>query len=298
MSIINGQQFANTTFPDEIQNLPTFTDISEATSTDKTNYIKYIKALLGEDYVTAGEYYNNLSDEFKLNAQKMNQLSDTIGAIQAVFNNTSTFTNILTDKQNKWESIINKFTYLGDWQEIESYSASATYNVGDLVYYNNSNKVWKCIQNTTAGLIPQENTYWTQWYLKNNMVSYTNNGRTLLYIANQNISTISNPSTDFASDNPQWMQLSFIGNTGANGEQFSFEGEYESDKTYQTGNLVEYNQNCYSSLTDDNIGNTPDVSTSDWKLEFQFTMKQIPVQSTMPTNQISGDIWFQTIELS
>ena len=43
MSTVNGKTFANTSFPNTIQSLPTFTDLS---ALDQDNYLNYLKQIL------------------------------------------------------------------------------------------------------------------------------------------------------------------------------------------------------------------------------------------------------------
>lgn len=294
MSTVNGNVYPNTTFPDSIQTLPTFTDLSSA---DQANYINYLKSVMAGDISQANTYLNQITNTAVINANKLNILSDTINAIQQVYSSTTAFTDIVNAKQAEWLNIINKFGYIGDWVFPLTYSSTSTYNVGDVVFYNNA--CWRCkVNGTTGSNIPSEGTYWTRTYLKNNIVGYTDSttGRYMLYIAITNISTQDNPYVNQESTNAQWGKLTLLGDVGNNGQGFMFKEAWDSTVSYSMGNLVIYNNNAYSSLQNNNLNNNPATATSYWKQEFITSMAQIPVQSAMPANQQNvGDLWFQLI---
>lgn len=287
MSQINGNVYPNTTFPDSIQTLPTFTDLSSA---DQANYINYLKAVLAGNISQANTYLNQITNTAIVDANKLNILADTINAIQQVYSSTTTFTNIVNEKQAEWQNIINEFSYVGDWIEPEEYT-SKVYNKGNIVLYNN--KCWICkVNGTVSTNPPAEGIYWTQYYKKYSMVGYADieSNRYMLYVALDNISTNINPY-----ESEQWGVLTLLGDIGANGEGFLFENEWDSTKSYSLGNLVVYDGNAYSSSQNNNLNHRPDVSTAYWQKEFETTMKQIPVQSEQPTNQNVGDLWFELL---
>lgn len=295
MSIVNGQSFPNTTFPDSIQSFQTFTDL---TSEDETNYINYIKALITGDYVTANSYLSNIAPTAIINAEKLNQISDTVAAIQAVYQNTAEFSTIVNQKQAEWQNIINHFSYVGMWVAPVLYDNSAAYAIGDLVIYNS--KTWKCIIDTTGNNVPQINSsYWEQYYYKNNIVGYYDStvDRTLYYIASLDIGTAEDPKTNYASENPQWIQLSVMGIAGENGKGFLWEGEWDGSVTYSTGNLITYDNKCYKSLQDSNINHAPNESPTWWEVQFNFELDAILVQETAPTSPTANPIWFKTISI-
>ena len=288
MSQVNGNVYPNTTFPDSVQTLPTFTDLSSA---DQSNYINYLKAVMAGDISQANTYLNRITNTAVINANKLNILSDTINAIQQVYSSTTAFTDIISAKQAEWQSIIDRFNYIGNWLQPRIYSSSVTYNKGNVVFYNNT--CWLCkINGTTSANPPAEGTYWTKTYLKNNIVGHMDNttNKYLLYIALQNVNTIIPPT-----ENPQWGILTKVGDRGANGKGFMFKNEWDSTVSYSMGNLVIYNGNAYSSLRNANLNQNPATATSYWEQEFVTTMAQIPIQSAEPTNQNVGDLWFQLI---
>lgn len=289
MSTVNGKTFANTSFPNTIQSLPTFTDLS---ALDQDNYLNYLKQILLGDLETANTYLNQIDDTALVNALKLNTLSDTIGAIQELFSSTTTFIDIISAKQTEWQTIIDKFSYLGAFVTPAVYSSSTTYAVNDIVFYNN--KVWKCKVSST-GNIPSEGTYWTQYYLKNSMVSYKDNitNRTLLYVALQNITVATDPYTNSTSASPQWFTLTKIGSIGTG---FGFYGEWDSVESYSIGDLVIEDSYAYSSIQNNNIGKQPSENPTWWQQEFNIAPKNITIADSNPT-AISGEVWFKTVTL-
>ena len=292
MSQIGNNIYPNTLFPDSIQTLPQFTDL---TSEDESNYLSYLQAIIAGNLTNANYYLSLINPNALVSATSLNTLSDTIGAIQDLYGSTTTFADIVDEKQAEWQNIIAKFAYVGEWKEPVEYESDNTYAQYDLVIYDGA--IWECKANDTINRIPQEGTYWTQYYVKNSMVGYTDSitNRNALYIALQDIDTTDTPYESYISDNPKWFRLTLIGIVGDNGDGFSFEGEWKNTLSYSIGDLVTYDEICYSSLTNNNLNHTPNVNPTYWKREFAISMKQIPVQVEMPEDQDIGDLWFEVI---
>ncbi len=292
MSQIGSNIYPNTIFPDSIQTLPTFENLS---SEDESNYIAYLQAVLNGNLSDANYYLSLINPNVLVSANALNILSDTIGAIQDLYGSTSTFSDIVDRKQAEWQEIISKFAYVGEWKKPTTFDNTATYNQNDLVIYDN--KIWQCQQNNIVGDVPQNGDIWTQYYVKNSMVSYKDNdtNRDALYLALQDVNIDATPYESYTSSSPQWFRLTLIGIVGDNGEGFSFEGKWQSTLSYSYGDLVTYEDVCYSSLVNNNLNHIPDSSPTHWKREFSLEMKQIPVQETMPEGQNIGDLWFEII---
>lgn len=288
MSQIGDNVYPNTSFPDSKQVLPTFTDLS---AIDQANYINYLKAILNNDLNTASTYLNLITDTAFVNANKINIMSDTIAAIQDLYSSTTTFSDIINNKQIEWQNIINKFNYVGVWVQPQNYDATNTYNSGDVVLYQN--KVWRCKVNGVVSTNPPiEGNYWEQYYVKNNMVTYYDdiNQRDLLYYASVDITNTSNPYIS-----TQWKVLTKVGDKGDNGNGFNFYNEWDSTIRYSLGELVVYQGSAYSSLSNANQNHNPSTATEWWQKEFEITMRTIPIQSTMPTDLNDGDLWFKLV---
>lgn len=297
MSTINGNVFPNTTFPDSLQTLPTFEDLSEDY---EITYSKYIKALLEGNFAEANSYLEDLNSESMVTAQTLNVLSDTIGAIQTLYSTSDVFSTIINNKQTEWQSIIDKFGYVGQWVQPTTFSTSVTYATNSVVLYNG--KIWiRTATSSTAYPIPQDDSeYWKPYYRKNALVSLvdTTINQRMLYVALVDISITTSPYVDSQSANPQWFKITLQGIKGNNGEGFSFKDAWLDNTTYTLGELVIYDGACYSSLQDDNLNHIPSTSTTWWKKEFETDIAKIPIQANAPTDQDEGDIWFQLISLS
>ena len=292
MSQIGSNIYPNTLFPDSIQALPQFANL---TNDDTAHYIAYLQAIIAGNLDNANYHLSLINPDALVNAMKLNTLSDTIGAIQDLYGSTTTFSDIVNEKQTEWEEILAKFSYVGEWQEPRIYNSDISFMQDEIVWYDNA--IWKCKVNNTVNQIPQEGTYWTQYYVKNSMVSFTDatTNRDALYIALQDISIRDTPYESYTSENPQWFRLTLIGIVGDNGDGFSFEGEWKNTLSYSIGDLVTYDEICYSSLTNNNLNHTPNVNPTYWKHEFAITMKQIPIQKEMPVGQRIGELWFEVI---
>ena len=127
MSQIGSNIYPNTLFPDSVQTLPQFTDL---TSEDESNYLSYLQAIINGDLANANYYLSLINPNCLVSATSLNTLSDTIGAIQDLYGSTTTFTDIVNTKQAEWQSIIAKFAYVGEWKEPVEYE-SDTFIVPD-----------------------------------------------------------------------------------------------------------------------------------------------------------------------
>lgn len=290
MSQIGENVYPNTTFPDAIQTLPTFTDLS---SIDQSNYINYLKAMVAGDITTANTYLNQITDTALINANKLNIIVDTIRAVEDTYQSSTTYEDVVDAKQAEWQDIINRFSYIGEWIEPTVWSSENIYTTNNVVLYNN--KIWRCLTTgVTSATPPSEGQYWTQLYYKNSMVTYTDThtNRNLLYIAVVEPSNASNPYVS-----SQWEQLTQLGDKGDDGIGFNFYPSWDSENIYSQGELIIYNNNTYSSLQNNNINHTPSTSTTWWKKEFELNMNKIPIQSNEPDGSTMeiGDLWFRII---
>lgn len=71
--------------------------------------------------------------------------------------------------------------------------------------------------------------------------------------------------------------------------------QWNSGFTYSVGNIVFYNGNWYSCITENTNVNPTNSYYWEVILETQLA-KQYPVSETQPTGQEVGDLWFQVIE--
>lgn len=247
-------QFPDTTFPDAIQPLVEYLDIE---STDLALYNSYIGFIANEDYNAAQRTLQQITnfDKKIITAQKLNQLTDTIMALQTLYQ-SDTFQSTVTEFQNNWLAIINQFSYKGVW------SSSTTYKKNAMVKH----------QSTTVG---------------EDQAPY-------LYIATQDVVSVDNPYTNSRSTNPQWIQLTMRGVRGESGEGLVFDFNWDATKDYPTNVVVVYNDAWWGCKVA-NTGQEPSSTSEYWELLLGISTIQIPVQATQPTTQVVGDLWFKVV---
>ena len=247
-------QFPDTTFPDAIQPLVEYLDIESA---DLALYNSYIGFIANEDYNAAQRTLQQITnfDKKVLTAQKLNQLTDTIMALQTLYQ-SDTFQSTVTEFQNNWLQIINQFSYKGVW------SSSTTYKKNAMVKY----------QSTTVGA--DQTPY--------------------LYIATQDVTTTDNPYDNSKGANPQWIQLTMRGVRGDSGEGLVFDFDWDATKDYPTNVVVVHNDAWWGCKVA-NTGQEPSTTSAYWELLLGISTIQIPVQSAQPTTQVIGDLWFKVV---
>lgn len=154
-------------------------------------------------------------------------------------------------------------------------------------YITDKQTEWQDIMNqfTYVGIWDSNNQY-----IKNNMVSYTVRNNTYIYIAYKNV-----PKDISINNTSYWTLLSLQGETGSSGEGGAFKYEYLSNISYTKNDIVSYD-NCLWVAEKDTTGVTPSINnSSDWTLLLEIPPASAPLQSSQPTGQSSGDLWFQTI---
>lgn len=124
-------QFPATSFPDSVQVIAQFVDI---TASDAPN-LKLFQEAMEEGNITQAQTYLQQIPNYQnktLTAAKLNQISDTVQALEQFYG--SDITNIITQKQAEWQAIIDQLTYRGNW------SSSTAYKKNNIVSYYNTNR--------------------------------------------------------------------------------------------------------------------------------------------------------------
>ena len=247
-------QFPDTTFPDAIQPLVEYLDIESA---DLALYNSYIGFIANEDYNAAQRTLQQITnfDKKIITAQKLNQLTDTIMALQTLYQSDA-FQSTVTEFQNNWLQIINQFSYKGVWTDTE------TYKKNSMVKYQSP-------------------------FVGDDQTPY-------LYIASKDIEGTEDPYNDARSENPQWIQLTMRGVRGDSGEGLVFDFDWDSTKDYPTNVVVVHNDTWWGCKVA-NIGQEPSTTSAYWELLLGISTIQIPVQSAQPTTQVIGDLWFKVV---
>lgn len=295
-------QFPDTTFPDAVQVLSKYLDITQS---DLSKYNAYISYIYDGNLNAAQNVLATIDDyaDKTLTAEKLNKIADTVMAVQTLYTGDEWQAKVL-GKQEEWLDVINQFSYVGNWNILGVWSASTNYNAGDIVVYNN--KTWVAT-NINNGQTPSDGSiYWTQTYKKNTMVGYAaivqaSDPTFYLYIATENISTTSTPYVDYLQsvnngEKPQWFRLTIRGVRGKPGTGMNFAFDWDKDTLYDANTIVVYNNQWWSCL-EQNQNNEPTVESPYWELELSVNTAKIPIQTNQPADatQQVGDLWFQII---
>ena len=125
-------------------------------------------------------------------------------------------------------------------------------------------------------------------YQINNMVSYTVNGFTGIYIA------ISTPSVGIAPTNSQyWRLLTIQGQAGTSGTGLSYRQEWNNATQYNLNDSVTYDGSLWMCIQS-NQNRLPDSNPSYWSLIMNLNTTTYPIQDTVPTNLQVDGLWFNT----
>lgn len=295
-------QFPDTSFPDAIQVLSRYLDITQNDLSKYNSYIEYIT----QGNLNAAQNVLATMDDYAnktLTAEKLNKITDTVMAVQTLYTG-SEWQSKVQDKQNEWLAIINQFHYLGNWNVLGNWSNTTHYSTGDIVLYNG--KIWQAISDG-VGQTPNDNSiYWTQTYKKNTMVGYAATVQAAdptfyLYIATQDISISTSPYVDYLNSiqnntTPQWFRLTMRGVRGNPGTGMNFGFDWNKDTLYDANTIVVHN-NQWWSCTEQNQNNEPSLTSPFWQLELSVNTAKIPIQTNQPTAsaQQIGDVWFQIV---
>ena len=295
-------QFPDTSFPDAIQVLSRYLDITQNDLSKYNSYIEYIT----QGNLNAAQNVLATMDDYAnktLTAEKLNKITDTVMAVQTLYTGDEWQTKV-EDKQNEWLDIINQFNYLGTWNILGGWSNTTNYTTGDIVTYNN--QVWLAIADSIGQIPASSPLYWVQTYKKNTMVGFAatiqaTDPTFYLYIATQDITTGNTPYVDYlnAINNntiPQWFRLTIRGVRGEPGVGMNFAFEWDQNTLYDANTIVVHNNQWWSCL-EQNQNNEPTLESPYWQLELSVNTAKIPIQSNQPniSSQQVGDLWFQIV---
>lgn len=219
----------------------------------------------------------NAYNEYKnyINNNNLNGAKAALQKIENYDNKTLTAAeiNTLVDTVQALQSYMNGDT----WQSI----------------VNNKQQEWENIINQFSYIGEWSNT---KQYKKWNIVTYANTGlagvdeTSYVYIAVQD-----NEGQSPYENQTYWLKLSIKGAQGDSGYNGGFRGIWESGTTYNQNDIVVYNNVWYVNVSDANLNHTPSKGSSYWSLLFEIKSKQYPIQPTQPTDQPSGELWFQVL---
>lgn len=125
-------------------------------------------------------------------------------------------------------------------------------------------------------------------YLQNNIVAYTSSGLQLLFLATSNPPLGTPPS-----DTNYWRVLTIRGSDGLSGEGLSYRQQWSASTTYTEGDAVTYSGGLWMALQQ-NTNVVPGSNDEFWQLIIPIISTTYPIQSTQPSAQTQGDLWFNT----
>lgn len=128
----------------------------------------------------------------------------------------------------------------------------------------------------------------SQSYKKNNLVSYTIGAKTNIYIATTDVPTGIAPT-----NGNYWRILTQSGKQGVSGSGLAYRAGWSASEDYQKDNATTYDGALWQALTN-NTNVQPGTNDSIWKLVMPYAVTVYPVQSSQPSNQNQGELWFDT----
>ena len=142
------------TFPNQIDAIPKFLDVTQRDGALLKEFEKYMQA---NDFARANQVLKNIdnADQKIISASRMNHLKDCIIALENFYKtDIKQYTN---QKQAEWQSIINRFQFKGN------YSSSTFYEVNNFVLYQEKGKYDLYIKTqgkNEANIPPIDTRYW------------------------------------------------------------------------------------------------------------------------------------------
>ena len=129
----------------------------------------------------------------------------------------------------------------------------------------------------------------TSSYKKNNIVNYTVGALNLLYICLKDaVAGIAPTNTTY------WKQFTIQGTRGPSGEDLAYSYEWDNTTSYAYQDCVTHNGKLWNCVVA-NSNVEPTESATQWKLIMALNSAIYPVQSSQPTLQEVGELWFQTV---
>lgn len=258
-------EFSNTTFPDAIQTFDKYIDI---TQDDVERYNAATEAMLAGNLKLAQQLINSIPNigQKALTSNKLNTLIDTVQALEKYFS-TSGFESVANSYQTNWENYINRFKYVGVWNN------TTDYKMNNMVSFSSA------VSGTDTTLY--------------------------LYIATQDVSSGAiNPYQSYqnyidSQAYPLWYRITIKGQDGESGagpNSVAFRYEWSDSLSYVVNDIVVYENGWWIALQP-NTNSVPAVGNANWELIVNLSgnIKQYPVTSTQPSTQEVGDLWFQIV---
>ena len=142
-----------TNFPND---LDTFLNYINITATDAPLIVQYVEAMRNGDYTEAQNILQQIPNATRkiIQATDLNKLSEAILALERFFK--TDIQPYITEKQEEWQNIIDRFSYKGAW------SSGTSYSVNNMVSYTigTNEFIYIATGNPPIGTVPTNSQYW------------------------------------------------------------------------------------------------------------------------------------------
>lgn len=125
-------------------------------------------------------------------------------------------------------------------------------------------------------------------YERNNMVTYTVGGITMVYLA-LSAPPVGTPPTNTT----YWRLLTIQGIQGVSGVGLSYRQEWDNAEIYYENDAATYDGALWQCLQQ-NQGQQPAIGSAYWQRIMSLGATAYPIQDTQPTAQDPGELWFNT----
>lgn len=149
-------QYPQSNFPDGLDSWEEFLDVMDSDAELLKQYQQYV---LNGDMANAQNIYKQIpnADRKFIGALVMNQFADAIMSLETFYGNSG-FESYVNSKQNEWQTIIDKFSYKG------IYNNNTQYEKNNIVLYNVDGQNYLFIntynRTTPKNTLPTNTNYW------------------------------------------------------------------------------------------------------------------------------------------
>lgn len=142
-----------TNFPEQVDNFIQWLDI---TASDGTLIKQYTEAVQSGNMLLANQILSQIPSATQkiIKANDLNKLTQAMLAVERFYK--SDVQGYIANKQQEWQSVIDQFSYKGDWTSGNSYLKNnlVSYYISGLEY------IYIAIDNVPIGVVPDDKKYW------------------------------------------------------------------------------------------------------------------------------------------
>lgn len=149
-----------TNFPEAIDSIPNFLDV---TSADATLIAQYQTAIQNGNFTQASSILAQITnaEQKTITAKRLNSLVEPVLAMEQFY--STDIKPYIEDKQTEWENRVNQFSYIG------TYNSTTNYVKNNIVLFNDNGlkKLYLCIADIpTTNINPYNTTYWREFTIR------------------------------------------------------------------------------------------------------------------------------------